>query len=704
MSETTVQSSVTGRWIVAADIGGTFTDVLVLGPRGEVVPAKVLSTPPDFGSGVIEAAKIALEAAGALPEQVTSMLHGTTVATNAILERRGARTGLVTTEGFRDVLELGRLRRPSLYDMLWERPRPLAERRYRYELSQRIQADASIAKPVSDDDVVRIASEAALDGVQAIAVCFINSHLRPDVERAVAARLQELLPAAFVTASVDVSPQMNEYERSSTAVVNAYVGPIVHNYLIELERNLQQAAIAAPLMIMQSNGGLLDAETVSRHPVQIIESGPAAGVMAAQKLSRALSLANVVAFDMGGTTAKASMIEAGQAFVAGDYEVGGGMNVARGLGRGAGYTIRVPSVDIAEVGAGGGSLIAADPAGVLHVGPQSAGSCPGPACYGVGGSEATLTDANVVLGYLSPEALAGGRVVIHPDLAAKAVAEVAGTIGLSAEVTARGAYDVAVSSMTTAVRAVTSERGRDPRDATLIAFGGAGPLYCAALAKELGITTIIVPAHPGLFSSVGLLVADTEVETVAPHTWATPRTAVIQNVFETIEAELTESLADAVGGQELEVLRLLDMRYRGQRFELRIPVESTLFDESAFQHACASFHNEHQRTYGRAETDDLIEIVNLRVRAALPSGVLIENVLAVRGESRSVERSRMCWFDEFVATPVLGRHDLDGWRAGPLVIEDMDATILVPPGAAARRDHMDSVVISWNPPETGTES
>ncbi|WP_326569384.1 hydantoinase/oxoprolinase family protein [Amycolatopsis rhabdoformis] len=675
-------------WRVGADIGGTFTDVIALGPAGEVVPMKVLSTPPDFGTGVVTATTAVLDLAGAASSQVTAMLHGTTVATNAILEMTGARTAVVTTRGFRDVLELGRLRRPVLYDLSWVKPVPLARRRHRHELDQRITADGRLTPPVDDPEVRALAARLKVDAIEAVAVCLLNSFLRPDEERRVAELLREELPGVYVTASVDISPQPQEFERTSTATVNAYVGPTVHGYLTRLEEGLRAEGVQAPLLVMQSSGGLLDAGSVSRRPVQIIESGPAAGVTAVRELARLLDLPAVVAFDMGGTTAKASLIEHGEPFVSADYEVGGGMNVARGLGSGAGYPVRTPSIDIAEVGSGGGSVIAVDEAGAMHVGPASAGSRPGPACYGQGGELPTLTDANVVLGYLSPEALAGGRVAIHPDLAAKALSPVAEQLGREVPDAARGAYEVAVSSMTTAVKAVTSERGRDPRDATMVAFGGAGPLYAAALARELGITTVIVPAHPGLFSSLGLLVADTERHEVAPYR---PETA-LQQEFDRLTALVTTEL-----GPDAVVERQLDLRYRGQRFELRVRLDDGEVTEELLAAARARFHAEHERTYGRAGTDDLVELVNLRVRGKLPSGVSIEDVLRLPAGAGRRPSTRECRFGEPVPTPVLGRTDLGPEPVdGPLVIEDMDATTLVPPGARARRDRFHNIVITWS--------
>ncbi|WP_236790936.1 hydantoinase/oxoprolinase family protein [Amycolatopsis sp. GM8] len=675
-------------WRVGADIGGTFTDVIALGPAGQVVPMKVLSTPPDYGTGVVTATTSVLETAEAAPAEVVAMLHGTTVATNAILEMNGARTAVVTTRGFRDVLELGRLRRPVLYDLSWVKPVPLARRRHRHELAQRITADGRLDPPADAGEVRALAARLRADGIEAVAVCLLNSYVRADEERRVAELLRAELPGVYVTASVDISPQPQEFERTSTATVNAYVGPTVHGYLTRLEAGLRAEGVHAPLLVMQSSGGLLDAASVAHRPVQIIESGPAAGVTAARQLARVLDLPAVVAFDMGGTTAKASLIEHGEPFVSADYEVGGGMNVARGLGSGAGYPVRTPSVDIAEVGSGGGSIIALDPAGGLHVGPASAGSRPGPACYGQGGELPTLTDANVTLGYLSPESLAGGRVAIHPDLAVKALSPVAEQLGRDVPDTARGAYEVAVSSMTTAVKAVTSERGRDPRDSVMVAFGGAGPLYAAELAKELGIATVLVPVHPGLFSSLGLLVADTELQEVAPYR----ADRALGDEFAVLTAKVSAEL-----GEDAVIERMLDMRYRGQRFELRIRLDSGELTEELLAAARARFHAEHERTYGRAGDDELVELVNLRVRGTLPSPVSIEDVLRLPPDTVRPPAARECRFTATVSTPVVRRGDLgQDPIAGPMIVEDMDATTLVPPGALVHRDRFHNIVITWS--------
>jgi N-methylhydantoinase A len=685
------------KWLVGVDIGGTFTDVILIGPDGEVVTDKVLSSAPDFATSVLAAIGQVIGDAGISPDQIVRVLHGTTVATNAILEMTGARTSLVTTAGFRDVLELGRLRRPRLYDLNWSKPLPLAARRHRYELHQRISATGELLSEVSSEEVKILASQMNIEGIEAVAVCLINSYVRPDVERKVADQLRDLLPGVFVTASVDVSPSLQEFERTSTAVVNAYVGPVVERYISDLSERLRSSGISASFLIMQSSGGLLPASAVAISPVQIIESGPAAGVTAVQKLTQTMGLQNVVAFDMGGTTAKASLIEGGVPFVAIDYEVGGGMSATRGLHKGDGYLVRFPSIDIAEVGAGGGSIITRDLAGSLHVGPESASARPGPACYGQGGDRPTLTDANVVLGYLNPVSLAGGNVKVAPDLAIKVLKSLADEFGLDAGAVARGAYDVAVSNMTKVVKSVTSERGRDPRESTLVAFGGAGPLYGAYLAKELGIKTILVPAFPGLFSSLGLLVADIERQVVTPYRPEHNDPIALEKTFSELAAGIAKDLSEHGSDSDAIVIeRILDARYRGQRFELRISLTNGALNQNSIAKARHDFHDEHQRTYGRSGPDELVEFVNLRLRGKIINPITVESILAGRKAAAPTTTTRMCRFDKVVETQVLNRAAIGtSVLHGPLVIEDMDATTLVPPGATARLDAYSNIVITW---------
>jgi N-methylhydantoinase A len=693
-------------WRIGVDIGGTFTDVVLLGPEGSVTPLKVLSTPPNFGDGVIWAIEGALANAGAEAGQVGAVLHGTTVATNAILESRGAVTALITTRGFRDVLEIGRLRRPRLYDIDWEKPQPLVPRERRLELDQRILASGEILRPAVTEDIAKLVEEIQATQTESVAVCLINGYAAPEEERRIAVALRHALPDRFVTASVDLSPEMREYERTSTAVVNSYVGPVVRRYIADLDAALREHGVSAPFLIMQSSGGLMDARTAGERPVQLIESGPAAGVIAVRKLAQRLELDNAIAFDMGGTTAKTSLIEAGEPFTATDFEVGGGMNLQRGLSQGAGYAVRVPSIDIAEVGAGGGSIVWQDEGGALRVGPQSSGASPGPACYARGGTEPTLTDANVVLGYLSPLALAGGRVPIDPERARAVLADLATAAGLDTLDAARGAYSIAVNSMCGAVKAVTSERGRDPRGATLIGFGGAGPLYAAEMARELGIGTVLIPTHPGLFSSLGLLVADIEQHEVSPWNGEWEDHAALEGRYAELEqAGTTVLVSNGHVADEIATERIADLRYRGQRSELRVSARSGVIDTGLLDDLRQRFHAAHERTYGRRAPDALVELVNLRVRCTAPNPVELA-AFDDAGADAAMEREpevRVCYFgaeDGIVETPIRTRRELtQAPQFGPMIVEDMDSTTVVPPRASCHLDAIRNLVITWPPEE-----
>ena len=518
------------------------------------------------------------------------------------------------------------------------------------------------------------------EGIEALAVCLINSHLRPDVERAVADSLASALPSVYVTASVDVSPEPGEYERTSTAVVNSYVGPTVKNYLADLQSDLAGIGVGAPVLVMQSNGGLIEADEAVRQPVRIIESGPAAGVVGTMKLCRRLNLESAVSLDMGGTTAKASLLEHGKPFLMTTYEVGGGMNISRGLSEGAGYPIRTASLDIAEVGAGGGSIVWTDDLGVLHVGPESAGADPGPACYDRGGQRPTLTDSNVVLGYLPPDELAGGHVRIRPERASDEVGKIAKSLGLDAAAVALATFDIAVSNMTKAIKAVTSQRGRDPRSSAMVAFGGAGPLYAAAIAKELGISLVVVPPHPGLFSSLGLLNGDVERQTVRPWQGSLHNPLGIELALMEMESELLDALGN-VGyhRSSVDVGRSLSMRYREQRFMLDIDAGQGLFDEEAAGDARDRFHAEHKATYGRAGKDVLVEVAALRVTCKVPTAA---TPLSVRSGQRSEVR-------EPKPAVLLRRVD---YHAGSRSSES-----LVPSGRPAphRRDGFDHLGAAW---------
>jgi N-methylhydantoinase A len=548
---------------IGIDIGGTFTDVVAIGEDGRMALCKLPSTPGDYGRAIVDG--VSRVAKGSVAE-VTEVIHGTTVATNAVLSGTGARTGLITTRGFRDVLEIGRLRMPRLYDLSWEKPKPLVPRYLRLEVNERIGADGEVMEAL-DEESVHLAIERLIEErVVSVAVCLLNAYVNPSHE----VRIGELLRAArrwTVTLSSEVLPEIKEYERTSTTVINAYVMPVVRSYLSDLRARLQNLDIDAPLRIMQSAGGVTEAMTAVERPVQILESGPAAGVVAAAALGRRIGCGDLIAFDMGGTTAKASLIEDGRISRISDYEVGGGLSVAGRLMGGGGYAIRVPCIDLAEIGAGGGSILHVDGGGALQVGPASAGADPGPVSYRRGGYRPTLTDASLLLGYLNPDGPAGSSLPLDVAPARSAMREwVASRMDVGEDEAALGAHRIAVARMVRAVRAVSSERGRDPRGYLLLAFGGSGPLHAVGMARALGIQRVLVPPAPGLFSAIGLVSAGLQYDLARTCLKQLTETEPVelQRAFEEMAVEARERLP----GSAIE--NTVDLRYAGQSYELSI--------------------------------------------------------------------------------------------------------------------------------------
>ena len=690
-----------GRVRVSADVGGTFTDVVLVDGRGSVWTHKVPSTPPDFERAVLEAARHLLERSGTAASEVGEVAHGTTVATNAVLERRGARTALVTTGGFRDVLELRRIRAPQIYDLFWDKPPQLVERGLRLELSERIAADGEVLRPLVEDEL-RIVRERLLgEEIESVAVCLLHSYAHPGHEQAVGDFLTRELPGVPVSLSHQVLPERKEYERTATTVVNAYVRPVMKGYLGALGDGLRGIGCDAPLLIMQSAGGLTPEGDAAERPVFVLESGPAAGVLAAAAAAEAGGIDNVITLDMGGTTAKASMIEGGRVGYSPEYEVGSTLSAGSRLMGGGGELIRAPSLDIAEVGAGGGSIAFLDAAGGLRVGPRSAGAVPGPVCYGRGGAEPTLTDADVALGYIRPGALADGEVRIDPEAAAAVIADrIAAPLGLDLLPAAEGIHRIANARTMRALRSVSTERGRDPRDFALIAFGGAGPVHAAGLARELAIATVIVPPNPGLFSAVGLLCSGVEHHEVRSCLLSgaqlTPE--ALAGIRGEIDAALEERFRyEGFAEEEVELLCSVDMRFKGQASEIRIELPGAV-DGEAIPRLSADFEEEHERLYGhRSDPDNPIEVIAVRGigrtgGTGLPGRTEPAGAAAQGGE-------RVAYFGSHgsISTPVVARADLDQWADGPLLIDEYDSTIVVPPGARARRDDRGNLLIETGP-------
>ena len=560
---------------IGVDIGGTFTDLVLLAADGSVSTRKLPTSPDNHGRVLVEGVASLLDGLRLTPDRLGEIVHGTTVATNAVLEAKGARTGLLTTRGFRDVLELRRIRSPELYNLMYEKPPPLVPRRYRLEVDERINHLGEVVRELDLDQAEQALRRLADAGMESLAICFLNAYANADHERRVGELAHRVCPNWDISLSSDVLPEIREYERTSTTVINAYLKPVVRRYLQGMREELDGAGAHAPLLIMQSNGGIMAVPAAQEKPVHIIESGPAAGVIASAFLARRVGLSNVLTFDMGGTTAKASIIEDGVLSQTPEYEVGGGISVASRLIKGGGYALRVPVIDIAEVGAGGGSIVWLDPGGALQVGPQSAGAVPGPVCYQAGGTEPTVTDANVALGYLNPDHLVGGDLRLDADAACRALHDrVAQPLGLTLDKAAYGVHLVANSNMMRAVRAVSSQRGRDPRGFALFAFGGNGPVHAVELARTLGIRRVLVPVAPGLFSAFGLLFADVEHHYV--HTCFRRMDELDVSYLAQLFADLEHTALEALATEGLyrripaatRVLlrRQVDLRYAGQSF------------------------------------------------------------------------------------------------------------------------------------------
>src|SRR5579859_5397728 len=689
------------RYRVGIDIGGTFSDLVVLTADGRVETLKVSSAPDELIPALLDGLHTLLERAGLVADEAEAIVHGTTVATNAILEYRGARTALITTRGFRDVLEIRRLRVGRLYDLGWDKPATLVPRRLRREVTERLDAAGGVVTPLDEDDATRVVEAVLAEGIEALAVVLVHAYANGDHERRIGHIVAQCAPRLRCSLSSEVLPEIGEYERTSTTVINAYIGPVVERYVGALQAGLQAAGFAAPLLMMQSTVGVMHAESARRRPIEVVESGPAAGVVAALELARRMGEVgqNIITVDMGGTTAKASILEDGRAFQMAEYEVGAGISGGSRLFKGGGHLLRVPALDIAEVGAGGGSLVSVDAGGGLRVGPDSAGAVPGPVCYGLGNQQPTLTDANLVLGYLNPRHLLGGSLIIDADAARRQLDErIAQRLRLDLLETAYGVHLVAVSNMVRVARAVSTERGRDPRRCALVAFGGNGPVHAAEVARQLGIELVIVPPWPGLFSAFGLLYAEPRHELVQAsrgQLTSTPPPVVFAGLDALEQAARARLVGEGYAPDRVVLERFLDLRYRGQSSELRIPLEGSAAE--ALADAAGSFEAEHQRVYGHHDGIDRIELVNLRVVARALREPLTRNMRRVNAGVAGAGSTRPAYFGRRHGvrdTRVVGRDQLTfEAQVGPLIVEEYDATTVVPPDWSARRDSLGNILV-----------
>ncbi|QEC47773.1 hydantoinase/oxoprolinase family protein [Baekduia soli] len=683
--------------LVGIDIGGTFTDLALYdSDRGHVAVHKVRSTPEDPGRALVSGIVELCAQAGVGTGDLDGVLHGTTVATNAVLEHRGARTGMLTTEGVRDVVHIGRHQRPQPYSVMLDIPwqtAPFVERAHRLTVAERIAPPTGEVVVALDEDRVRAAAgEFREAGVEAIAVCFLFSYLDPTHERRAAEILREELPEAFVTASADVSPQFREFERFTTASMNAFVGPGTGRYLERLTAALEREGMGSELLVMRSNGGVASVAEAARRPVTLMLSGPAAGVLGAQWAAGLAGRTQLITFDMGGTSADIGIVtEAGVSQAsARDTEI-------------AGYPLLVPMFDIQTIGAGGGSIARVDEAGAFRVGPRSAGAVPGPAAYGAGGDEATVTDAHLVLGRLDPERFLGGDMALDPGAAAAVIDRLASDLGLEPAEAAEGVLRLANANMAQTIRSITIQRGHDPRDFSLVAFGGAGPLHAAELAAMLGIGEVVIPPHPGITSAAGLLTSDLRYDHMRTVFMTEGRNIdadVINRQFAELADELVARLdRDGAAPDEVHVERALDCRYLGQGYELRIPAGPEGFGPEVLE----AFHEAHRAEYGHAFGDP-IEIVNLRVTASgprpklervdVPSETLEE---ALIGEHDGVWRVDGA-LEPRATRQLLREHlPIDEAVAGPAIVFQRDTTIVVPPGWSATATEGGALLLTADP-------
>lgn len=696
------------------DVGGTFTDVVLAGPHGQVAVAKCLSTHDDPTDGILAGVRTVLEHGGIRPEQVERAVHATTLATNAILERQGERVAFVTTQGFRSMIPLGRYARveEDRYDLHFDPPTPPVAEEDCFEVPGRIAPDGRAVGPVDAESVREVARAIRSRGIRAVAVCLLHAYANPKHEKLVGRILAEELPAGTtVVLSCDIWPEIREYERATTTLMSAYVGPVMVRYLRELESRLAELGVTARVQVMESGGGVMSAELAGRRAVATIESGPAAGVLAASFTGVAAGHPDVISFDMGGTTAKACVVRGGKPEITREFHVGGKGSFG-GRRAGTGVPIKIPAIDLAEVGAGGGSIASLDDAGVLHVGPRSAGSAPGPACYGLGGEEPTVTDANLVLGYLDPASFAGGTMRLEPELAGKAVEQrLSGPLGVGAAEAAYAVHELANAAMASAVHVVTVQRGIDPRGFAVVAFGGAGPMHAARVAERFGISTVLVPPSCGVGSAVGLLATDLSTDRVRTRVTAAESAELTEltEAFEALAAEAADDLAVRVGQPDVRVERSVDARFRGQAHELTVGLPDGPLAESVMADLARDFEERYRIAYGIAMTGPL-ELVTLRVRVTrIVDKVPLGRRLDPAGGAAPAPGTRRAWFPEtggWTDTAVHDRAHLapGATVTGPAVIGDEESTVVVPPGWSAGVDEEYHVVLHRDPAHLGGTS
>ncbi len=692
-----------GTYRLGCDIGGTFTDfVLVNDDTGEFQINKCLTTPGDPSDAVEQGIRELLEQTPGFMPKIDEIIHGTTLVINAIIERKGAKTGLITTKGFRDVLELGREMRYDAYDIFAEYPLPLVPRSLRYEVSERITSDGRVIRALEAKDVQKVLSELLESGIESLAVCLINSFENPVHEIKIKEMVDQLAPELSLSTSYEVLPQIREYERTCTTATNAYVKPITARYLAKLSSRLEALGFKGKLFIMLSSGGITSVETARQFPVRIIESGPTAAVIASQHYGRMFQIKDIFCFDMGGTTAKSCLIQKGHAGLVSTFEVG---RVQR-FKKGSGLPIQVPVVDLMEIGAGGGSIAKMSKMGLLQVGPESAGADPGPACYGRGGENPTVTDADLLLGYLDPNYFLGGTMPLDMAASEKAMEEkVANPLGTTLVEAAFGIHDLINETMAAAAKTHIAEKGGNPNIVTISAFGGAGPVHAYGLAKKIGAPRILVPPLAGVGSALGFFTAPVAFDLTRSHrvTLDDADLKEIESLFRELEKESAAILQQAGKDEGIIFERTLMMRFVGQGAETDLSIDRKPFDQWGKDQIRGLFDDAYKKLYGRTYPETPVELVTFKVRASLPSREFhippirqTETKLAdcIKGERSAFSLVRK----EYLPFTVYDRYKLFPGAAmqGPAIIEERESTIIVGEDASARVDEYGFVWINLN--------
>jgi N-methylhydantoinase A len=675
---------------IAIDIGGTFTDV-VLYDGERFISTKVSTTPGDLAEGILVGIHKVLQLGGVDTFDLDRIVHGTTIGTNAILERKGALVGILTTKGFEDVLEIGRLQRSSQYDVFIDAQTPvfLAPRRLRMGINERMDSEGNVLIPL-DEDGVRKAVEHLKNtyGIQCLAVCYLFSFKNPAHELRTREIVLEVYPDIKVSLSSEVDPVFREYERTCVTAFDAYLRPIMETYLADLTKKLESSGISANLQIMQSRGSLSTASTVSEIPVRTILSGPAAGVIGSKYIGEKSEHKNLITLDMGGTSCDVALISEAKPLISKEGKIGE-------------YPLRVPMVDVSTIGAGGGSIAWIDAAGGLRVGPISAGAKPGPVSYGLGGTEPTVTDASLILGYLNPQTFAGGEIKLDRKAAEEAVGRLAKKLGLRMVHAAYGIHKIVNSNMANQIRLVSMKRGYDPRQFSLMLLGGAGPLHGGALAAELNIPRMIVPQIPGVLSAFGLLVANIEYEHAKTFLGRMDRVQLkeMEQTFEELNGLGREKMIkDGVPVNQIEMLKWADMRYVGQSFELDVQLPEIL-EDGAIPRMIQSFHEKHQLVYGHSNPENVVEIINLRsvhvFRLPKPEIIMDLTGTTKDPEPKEVREAVFSMTQGFVPVPVYDREQLGLGQSlkGPVIIEQSDTTTVVYPGQDCWADGLGNIII-----------